>query len=106
VITQRKRTLLAIVLTAGLTSACWYFAMQLRWGVSWLWLESTVKAPGRMALSSIHDDLAAGRNNAAQAKLEALQRQWEIFEREGRFRGEGIGSIMETFFQLENETGK
>jgi len=63
---------------------------------------SAVKAPGRMALVDIQTDLHAGRWDLATAKLEALRKQWAVFEGEHGFRGHAIGNIMVTFGQIES----
>ena len=101
-----KRTLLTILITAAVTSGCWYVVSEIRRGVEWLWLESSVAAPGRMALDVLQADLNAGHNAAAVAKLEALRRQWAAFEDERGFNGHGIGNIMVAFAKLDGSSGE
>jgi|WetSurMetagenome_2_1015567.scaffolds.fasta_scaffold809766_1 hypothetical protein len=103
-----KRTVITILLTALVTSLCWYVVGGLLRGVEGLWLMSAIKAPGRMALDVIEADLQAGRLQVAKAKMAALRRHWEAFEREAGFRGQAIGNIMVTFGQIDSaaETNK
>ena len=98
-----RKTLLAIILTATVTWICFNFATGTRHGVERLWLISSVKAPGRMALDEIYSDLTAGRCQAAKDKVQVLRSQWNIFEREDNFRGEAIGNIMVQFAKLPKQ---
>lgn len=97
-----KRTVITILNTALVTSLSWYVVGGLLRGVEELWLMSAVKALGRMALDVIEDDPQSGRLELAKAKIVALKRQWESFEREHGFRGEAIGNIMVTFGQIDS----
>jgi hypothetical protein len=103
-----KRTVITILITALVTSLCWSVVGGLLRGVEGLWLVSAVKAPGRMALDVIEDDIQSGRLELAKARIAALRRHWEAFEREHGFRGEAIGNIMVTFGQIDSaaETNK
>ena len=96
-----KRTIISILITALVTSVCWYVVSGLLRGVEGLWLMSAVKAPGRMALDAIDADLQAGRLDMAKSKLAALRKQWSVFEGEAGFRGQGVGDIMVTFSQMD-----
>jgi len=97
-----KKTLVTILMTAIVTSICWHVVTTVRRTVDAVWLESAVKAPGRMAFDEILDDLAAGRHEAARRKLDVLRTQWRRFEAEDDFRGEGIGRILVKFSRLPN----
>jgi hypothetical protein len=101
-----KRTLLTILITAAVTSGCWYVVTEIRRGVEWLWLESSVVAPGRMALDALQADLNAGHTAAAGAKLGVLRQQWDALEDERGFNGQGVGNIMGAFSKLEGSFGK
>ena len=99
---RMKKTLVTIIVTAIVTSIFWHVVTSVRRAVDAMWLESAVKAPGRMAFDEILDDLAAGRHEAARAKLDVLRTQWRRFESEDDFRGEGIGNILLEFPGLPN----
>jgi hypothetical protein len=99
-----KRTVITILITALVTSLCWYVVSGLLRGVEGLWLMSAVKAPGRMALDEIEADLQAGRLDTAKTKIAVLRRQWALFEREAGFRGQALGNIMVTFGQIDTTT--
>jgi len=96
-----KRTIITILITALVTSVCWYVVGGLLRGVEGLWFVSAVKAPGRMALDAIDADLQARRLEMAKSKLAALRRQWSVFEGEAGFRGQGVGDIMVTLSQMD-----
>ncbi len=95
-----NRTFITIVLTALVTSACWYVATELRHSIQRVWLISSVKAPGSRALAEIEADLLAGRSDAAKAKLAALRKQWDVFDSEPEFTGPAIGNIATDFQQI------
>jgi hypothetical protein len=100
-----RRTLITVLITALVTSLCWYgasVANGVRRGIERVWLISAVKAPGRMALDDIEADLIAGRSEAAKAKIAALRQQWAVFDSEAGFRGQAIGNIMVTFGQIDS----
>jgi hypothetical protein len=93
-----------ILITVAATSLFWSGWDAIHWigvGKERLWLMSAVKAPGRMALDEIQDDLSSGRCESAKLKVEALKRQWAVFESEVGFKGQAIGNIMEIFSQLD-----
>jgi len=99
-----KKTFITILVTALVTSFCWYAANKALRRIDAVWLMSAVKAPGMMAFDSIEADQFAGRSEVAKAKLVALKKQWGKFYREqDECIGEGIGNIMITFGKIDTE---
>lgn len=96
-----KRTVIAILATAFITSVCCYLVGSVLRGAQKLWLISAVKAPGRMALDAIDADLRAGRLETAKSKFAALRKHWSTFDRDPEFEGQGIGDIMVAFAQID-----
>ena len=103
-----RRTVITILVTALVTSFCWYVVGGLRRGVEGLWLMSAVKVPGQMALGEIEADVRAGRLEIVKSKIGALRSQWAVFKGEDGFRGQAIGNILVTFGQIDSlaETNK
>lgn len=100
-----RRTFITALITALVTSLCWYgasVANGVRRGIERVWLMSAVKAPGRMALDDIEADLTAGRFETAKAKIAALRQQWAVFDSEAGFRGQAIGNIMVALGQIDS----
>ena len=89
-----KRTWIAVLATALVTSLAWYVFICLRSELNSALLMSGVIAPGRMALKEIADDMEAERLAAADRKIDALRRQWRVFEEECGVEGVATGKIM------------
>ena len=99
------KTLLIIVVTIAGTwiVACVFHGVQT--GVERFWLVSAVKAPGRMALTEIQEDMNAGRYQLAKAKIDVLKDTWQRFDSgPDSFRGLGIGDIMVAFSKLDTNS--
>lgn len=92
-----RQTLVAVAITLVATSACWYVIGSVRRGAEETWLRSAVKAPGRMALDTIHEDLKFGDHYMAIAHLRILRASWAKFEAEERGVRNGIGDVMVDF---------
>lgn len=66
---------------------------------------SSIKAPGRMALSEIQADMNARRYSLAKAKIDAFVNTWKRFESgPDSCRGSGIGDIMVTFSKIDTNS--
>ncbi len=96
-----KRTLVTILLTAIFTSFCWHIGITLQRTVDRTWQESSVIAPGRMALDAISEDMKSQNYALASRRIEILRQQWSAFEEEGGLGGKGIGTIMVEFGKLQ-----
>ena len=95
-----KNRVFTIVVTAAVTSLLWYGWHVLNAvgnRIEHVWLVSSVKAPGRMALDTIQTDLEAGRHDVVKAEVEALRKRWASFSADEDDRGSGIGDIMTDF---------
>jgi hypothetical protein len=92
-----KRTIGTVAITFLVTSALWHLGTGLRKSFEVTWLLSAVKAPGRMALYVVYNDLQAGNLELAKAHLEVLRESWARFEGEEGYVGNGIGNIMVEF---------
>jgi len=99
-----NKTFVTILITALLTSLCWYVLTELRENINAFELMSAVKAPGAMAIDEIQADLIAGRVEVAKLKIAALKKQWAIFRSESGFGGPGIGNIMVAFGKIDLDT--
>ena len=98
-----RRRLLTITITAAVTSIFWYGWHVLNAvgnRIEHVWLVSSVKAPGRMALDTIQADLEAGRYEVVKSEVEVLRKQWAVFSADEDDRGPGIGDIMIDFSKL------
>ena len=98
-----KNRVFTIVVTAAVTSLLWYGWHVLNAvgnRIEHVWLVSSVKAPGRMALDTIQTDLEAGRHDVVKAEVEALRKRWASFSADEDDRGSGIGDIMTDFAKL------
>ena len=95
-----KKILIAIAITAAVTSLCWHITEGMRIGIERLWLMSAVKAPGLMALEEIDTDLQRGNVAVATAKLQILIAEWRRFREENTLSGAGIGNIMVEFSHI------
>lgn len=104
-IASEMKTFLTILLTALVK---WFFTSLFhgaRSGVERLWLISAIKAPGRMALGEIQEDMHAGRYNVAKEKIDVFVTTWQRFSSgPDSFRGEGIGDIMVAFSGIPSFT--
>ena len=58
-----------------------------------------MKAPVRMALKNIMEDIEAGNNNIARQKLKLLQKRWEDFYSNND--SSGLGNIMAEIYATE-----
>lgn len=101
-----KSTAAAVLITALLTSLCWYVGTSLGSARDSVWLISAVKVPGRMALDTIADDMKKHRYAEACHRIEVLRREWKAFDQESGFDGNAIGNIMVKFSQLEIEAAE
>jgi len=99
------KTFLVIVITVAVTWIVASFVQGVQTGRERLWLQSAIKAPGRMALDEIQADLNAGRYTLAKAKADAFLDTWQKFESgPNSFGGSGIGDIMLTFSKLDTNS--
>jgi len=89
--------LITIIVTATLTSVGWYFSWIVHERIAEVWLVSSVKTPGRLALKTIISDLEEGRSALGIARLKMLQEAWHHFDADSEFVGSGIGNIMLEF---------
>ncbi len=95
------KTFFVIVVTAVVTWIVASVVHGVQAGTERLWLVSSVKAPGRMALGEIQADMNAGRYELAKAKIDTLMDTWQRFDSgPDSFRGAGIGDIMVAFSKL------
>ena len=62
-------------------------------------LLSEVKAPVRMALKNIMEDMETGNNDIARQKLKLLQKRWENFYLNND--SSGLGNIMVDIYATE-----
>ncbi len=100
----KLKLFVAIVCTALITALGCTFVCSTRPAIAELWLLSSVKAPGRMALQEIMTELKQGNVADAENKLAILQAEWQRFESENDFTGEGIGNIMLKFLPPPADT--
>ena len=99
------KTLFIIVVTIALTWIVASVFHGVQTGVERFWLVSAVKAPGRMALTEIQEDMNAGRYQLAKAKIDVLKDTWQRFDSgPDSFRGLGIGDIMVAFSKLDTNS--
>ena len=98
-----KKNMMLVLITAISVSVCWYFAIKYRDRIHTVWLLSSVKAPGRMALNAIKEDFDRGDHIAAQNKVIILHRIWQRFQSQSddEMSGVGIGDVMEEFSKVE-----
>jgi len=96
------KTFLVIFVTAVVTWIAASVFHGVQSGVEAFWLVSAVKAPGRMALTEIQEDMNAGRYQLAKAKIDVLKDTWQRFDSgPDSFRGLGIGDIMVAFSKID-----
>ena len=101
----RMKTFLTIMITAVLTWIAAGLFHGLRTGAERLWMVSALKAPGRMAIGDIQQDMHAGRYDLARAKVDAFMRIWQRFSSgTDSCHGAGIGDIMVTFSKIQDDT--
>jgi hypothetical protein len=100
------KTFVVIVITVAVTWIIANFVHHVRTGTERLWLISAVKAPGRMALGEIQEDMNAGRYKLAKAEIDVLVEAWQKFDSgPDSFGGPGIGDIMVTFSKSDTNSG-
>jgi len=99
------KALLTIVITAAITSLCWYMATESQRAFDEVWLISAVKTPGRLAFDDISVALNSGDIDTAKAKLQIIQSEWKLFESEDGV-GKGIGDIMIQLSQSPDPDGE
>lgn len=97
-----RRTIMAIVITAALTSLVWYVGPGLRGARDKLWLMSAFTAPGRMALDDIAAEIERGDHAAAKVKLQILRNLWKQFDSDNSFSSAALGNVMVEFSRLSN----
>lgn len=101
------KIILTAVISCVVTSIVWYAAMRFGEALHAATLLSAVKAPGRMALEQIQQDLDSGNYDMAKAHLSILRESWKRFEAErGLMVNEGIGNIMVEFRDMEERCAR
>ena len=99
------RTFLIIVVTAAVTWITFSVIHGVSTGKERLWLVSAIKAPGKMALGEIQEDMNAGRYAVAKAKIDVLVDTWQRFNSgPDSFKGSAIGDIMVAFSRLDTNS--
>ena len=99
------KTFLTICITSIVTWTATALFYGARTASERLWMASAVKAPGRMAITDLQNDMHAGRYELATAKVDALMTTWQRFSSDSdACRGSGIGDIMLIFSQISKES--
>ena len=88
-----------------MTSIFWIGVMSIRTAIHKLWLISAVKAPTRMALNKIKEEIDRNDIESAKRDFEILRNQWLKFESEPEFgtKAEAMGTIMEKVSEEEKK---
>ena len=73
------KRILIYLLTFLCLNSLWYFGVKFYLHLNNVHLSSEVNAPVKMALQEIHDDIAKGKYDIAEAKLNMLFNDWKSY---------------------------